>query len=321
MAILVGVDEAGYGPILGPLVITATVFEVKDHEVDGNLWWILKEIITNSTSIRRKASPRPLTIADSKRLYSSAKGLQRLEEGVLAFQGCIKQTEDLVGLLGELHWHSEDQLGLYPWYLNIQMHLPTVTPMDELAKYSQLLKKACISQCVTFLGARMIAISPNEFNGALESCGNKSLLLFDNCAKLISSLWEEYPQMEVKCDKQGGRNRYAELLLKAFKGYKIDILSESPIISSYQVKNEAKRLKISFIQKAEDKHLPVALASMYSKYIRELFLKHFNQYWQGILPWLKSTAGYPKDARRFLKDIEAAKIALGIGDEILIRRR
>ncbi|HHT9119099.1 MAG TPA: hypothetical protein ACFYD3_00950 [Candidatus Hypogeohydataceae bacterium YC41] len=340
MAILVGVDEAGYGPILGPLVITAVVFEVKDHEVDGNLWQILKGAVIplNPPLIkgdlrgiigRERGLQRPLAVADSKRLYSSSRGLRRLEEGVLAFQGCIENIENLRKLLDALYCYDESQSalgGLYPWYHNMQLGLPLTAPPEEVARYRQLLQGVLASRGVKFLGSRAVVISPFEFNKAVEACGNKALLLFDNCAKLIKDLWVEYPQLEVLCDKHGGRSRYAALLSRAFGRCTIRFLLEGPEVSSYELKDgweghSQLRLKVSFIPKAEDKHLPVALASMYSKYVRELFLRLFNNYWQEKLPGLKATAGYPKDARRFLKDIDRLKASLRIKDDILIRNR
>ncbi len=345
MAILVGVDEAGYGPVLGPLVITAVVFEVKDHEVDGNLWQILKGAVVRPGSIRlRRTTPGEgvnlpqadqsalggLAVADSKRLYSSRRGLRRLEEGILAFQGVVsasgglvrlRQIENLRVLLEVLHCYDESLPQLYPWYQDMELGLPLAAPLEEVTYYRELLKGILTSRGIRFLGARAIAVSPHEFNKMVESCGNKALLLFGSCAKLIGSLWREYPQLEVLCDKHGGRNRYVALLSRAFSRSSINILSEGPDVSSYELRDGTKRLRVSFILKAEDKHLPVALASMYSKYLRELFLKLFNKYWQERLPGLRPTAGYPKDARRFLRDIDRMKSSLRISDEILIRNR
>ena len=321
MAILVGVDEAGYGPTLGPLVITAVAFEVRDHEVDGSLWQILRGAVTERLE---RVPMRPLVVADSKRLYTSGrsgKKLRHLEEGVLAFQGCIESTENLKGLLDALHCYNKGQSELYPWYHDMQLGLPLDAPAQEITRYRRLLQEVMASQGIKFLGARAAVISPYEFNKGVESCGNKALLLFDDCAKLISNLWGEYPQLEILCDRHGGRNRYAALLSRAFSICNVNVLSEGPDVSSYELKDDSRRLKVSFIIKAEDKHLPVALASMYSKYLRELFLKLFNKFWQEKLPGLKSTAGYPEDARRFLRDIDRMKVSLGISDEILVRNR
>ncbi len=50
----------------------------------------------------------------------------------------------------------------------------------------------------------------------------------------------------------------------------------------------------------------VALASIVSKTVRELWMDIFNAYWQARVPGLRPTAGYHVDAIRFRRDIEAA---------------
>jgi hypothetical protein len=65
--------------------------------------------------------------------------------------------------------------------------------------------------------------------------------------------------------------------------------------------------------------MPVALASIFSKYIRELFMRLENQYWLHFIPGLKPTAGYYKDAQRFLSQIAHVKQREAIHDDILIR--
>ena len=68
---------------------------------------------------------------------------------------------------------------------------------------------------------------------------------------------------------------------------------------------EQTNLEIRFQPKAEERYLPVALASMLAKYLRELFMMQFNAYWKKKLPNLQPTAGYPMDAKRFLDRIKA----------------
>ena len=66
-------------------------------------------------------------------------------------------------------------------------------------------------------------------------------------------------------------------------------------------------------------HVPAALASMASKYLRELAMRAFNEFWRRRVEGLHPTAGYPQDAKRFKADIAAAQTALGIDDDLLWR--
>ena len=61
-------------------------------------------------------------------------------------------------------------------------------------------------------------------------------------------------------------------------------------------------LRIRFQAKGES-ILPTALASMVSKYLREVSMDRFNTWWREHIPGLMPTAGYPEDARRFRGEI------------------
>jgi hypothetical protein len=318
MAIIAGIDEAGYGPFLGPLVITAVVFEVHDSLGDKDLWRLLDGAVASRP---RDSGPR-IVVGDSKRLYSRKRGLGRLEEGVLAFQWLLgDKVSSFQDLLGSLNCFDLGNLKSYPWYQQKDLDLPITYPRVEINNHSSLLKEVLSSKRVRFLGARSIALSPKEFNEQLAQGYNKALLLFKNCANLLSTLWEDYGRLEAFCGKHGGRNRYSTLLSHAFQGSAVEAFSEGNPLSCYEIRSGDKKMRVSFIKSAEESHFPVALASMYCKYLRELFLKLFNKYWQEKLPGLRPTAGYPMDARRFLKNIDKVKVSLRISDEILVRNR
>src|SRR5437588_4915474 len=101
MGYLIGTDEAGYGPNLGPLVVSATVWRVEDSPRGVDLYERLYPAVTkdpcDASDPREpsrndaEAKPRPATrlwIADSKVVYRPAQGLAALELGVQAALGC-----------------------------------------------------------------------------------------------------------------------------------------------------------------------------------------------------------------------------------------
>ena len=97
------------------------------------------------------------------------------------------------------------------------------------------------------------------------------------------------------------------------------MLAETETISRYRLELDGSFITISFIVEAESAHLPVALASMTAKYVRELLMLRFNRYFQSLMPELKPTAGYYGDGRRYLNDIEPLIDRLGIDRQSLIR--
>src|SRR5437899_1487405 len=80
MAWMIGIDEAGYGPNLGPLVMTSVAWRVPDTLVAANLWHVL------SQGVRRQgdADKGQVVVDDSKAVYSSSTGLGPLETSVVA---------------------------------------------------------------------------------------------------------------------------------------------------------------------------------------------------------------------------------------------
>ena len=80
-------------------------------------------------------------------------------------------------------------------------------------------------------------------------------------------------------------------------------------------------MTVEFRQGADGAELPVALASMLSKYVRELCMIQFNAFWQDRVQGLKRTAGYPQDAARFLADIREEQQTLGLDQSLFVRER
>ena len=84
MGYLIGTDEAGYGPNLGPLVISATLWETPDGVGGEELYRRLDAAISPRPQRTSGNGHAPLCIGDSKLLYQSGKGLRLLERGLWA---------------------------------------------------------------------------------------------------------------------------------------------------------------------------------------------------------------------------------------------
>ena len=67
----VGIDEAGYGPNLGPLVMTAVACRVPDAIADGCLWRALRAAVRRCGN---RHDAKRLLVDDSKLVYSTARG-------------------------------------------------------------------------------------------------------------------------------------------------------------------------------------------------------------------------------------------------------
>ncbi|MFN9911318.1 MAG: hypothetical protein ACK53L_01970, partial [Pirellulaceae bacterium] len=127
----------------------------------------------------------------------------------------------------------------------------------------------------------------------------------------LEACWEElaaeaYPpdSLWLYFDKHGGRNQYLAPLMQVFPDQWFTAGVESIGRSEYRSKFAGCDTQWTFIAKG-DRLLPSALASMVAKWVRELLMAEFNSYWQAYRLELKPTAGYPADAQRFRKEIEA----------------
>lgn len=316
---VLGTDEAGYGPNLGPLVIGASAWRVPARPAASRLYELLSMVVCD----RADDGDGRLAIADSKRLYQPHGGLALLERGVLT---ALMLVERRVSSWREL-WSALDamcaeQLDGLPWHDGFDPALPTELGADELTKLAVALLNGCEAAQVRLAGMEASILFPAEFNAAVGHCGNKAEVLSLATLRLAERVLAKLPEGPaiVLCDKHGGRNYYAALLQCVFPDELVRVRQESAALSVYQVTAAGRAVEFRFQPKGEE-HLPTALASMTAKYLREQAMQPFNAFWQRHVPGLAPTAGYPGDARRFWNQIEPARAKLQIADALMWRER
>lgn len=310
MPYLIGMDEAGYGPNLGPLVVCATVWQVPEGLFQN------VEICDLYGHLAEAVHPGPhrdrLAIADSKRLYSGGKGLRLLEEGVWATSGIVGHA---IPFWTDPSFLGVDDPPLAPWYQPPTSLLPQTAAHDVIEAKRARLEAACNACEVRLVQVAVAAVTADSFNRQLLTWGKKSDVLSHATLDLLRSCLDRLPSEPTKviCDKHGGRNRYGALLQHHFPEWQISTLKETRPCSRYVGKCEGSNgaIEISFQSQGEG-FLPAALASMFAKYHRELAMAAFNQYWISHLPALRPTAGYPLDARRFAAEVATAREKLRI---------
>jgi hypothetical protein len=325
MRYLLGTDEAGYGPNLGPLVVAGSAFELPDALAPESLYDALAEVVCRE---KTHAGDGRIAIADSKQLYQAGGSLAPLERGVLTILSLLGRQvscwddcwpavmncptpRPLVGAFS-----SE------PWHAGCNEPLPLAVTADELASCVALVAEGCRSRSVSVIELQADVLSPRRFNDEIAVCGNKAEVLSLTTLRLARKLIAELPAGEVLvvCDKHGGRARYAALLQHVFDGDLVRVRQETAELGVYEIESGGRTIEFRFLAKGE-RMLPTALASMTAKYLRELAMRPFNAFWQRHVPGLRSTAGYPTDAKRFHDDIRAVQRKLGIDDRDLWRVR
>jgi hypothetical protein len=186
-----------------------------------------------------------------------------------------------------------------------ELALPFATNLSACQSKTQALAAALDGADVRVADMLASVVFAGEFNRIVGHTGNKSLLLFQKTGLLLQRFWglvDGGPSC-VLVDKHGGRVRYRRLLLDVFPHCRCDVLEEQSARSAYRIHDGERRMTVLFAEGGDARALPTALASMTAKYVRELYMAAFNDYWARRVDGLKPTAGYRGDSTRFLKDI------------------
>jgi len=300
--IYTGIDEAGYGPMLGPLCVASVTMRIDGWEPGGappDLWSTLAACVCKS---KREAKTR-IAVGDSKdlKLANSSKTkhpLFHLERGVLSFltarNGNAPETDEA------LHKLLGASLDDREWYGGDAIDLPLGVSADMLGIEANQLKSAMHKQGIELLDIRVRVVGEREFNGLYTRHHTKAAATGTALRELIDlsrTHESEGHVSRVVCDRQSGRTKYGPMLSHLFN--EVSIEEESPRASRYTCD---KHTGVLLTPGADAAYFPVALASMAAKLVRELAMMRFNTYWCTRIPELKPTAGYVQDARRWLGD-------------------
>lgn len=304
MTRFVGIDEAGYGPNLGPLVMAAVIAESSDDR-EPDLWNDL------AVTVSRAGGPADrVWVDDSKAILSGGKGRERLNEAAmltLAAAGHPIPTT-YARWLEAVSAGSLDDCELTPWLDSPESDppVPSFAATERLVKSSPQSPLACDAWRI--VAVRAVVIGPSRFNADLDATQSKAAAHFRAFARLLSPIWaESSTPTRVRSDKHGGRHFYLGPLADAIPDAWIDRHEEGPALSRYVLRESSRnrKLELSFLPRADAGDGLVALASITAKALRETWMDAFNAHWSARIPGLKPTAGYPVDAARFRVAIES----------------
>ncbi len=263
-----GVDENGYGPLLGPLIVTGVSLRVKGADP--------------LSASELKGYRFPIPIKDSKELFKRSLASYRVGESVAitVLRICGKEFTSLQGIIDGLslrkfclgNYGIEDvDLPAFGGHMN-----------EHLVRY--------LSNSSIFVEALVVNIlMPDEFNEAVTALGNKALLDFRSFMEVQKALDARFFIM----GKIGGTSHYGHFF--EHLGIPFQLIKESFGASTYKLQDGE---IVNFILHADREYLPVTFAGIIGKYLRELIMYSLSRS-LGLDTEIPYASGYYHDKRTF----------------------
>ncbi len=187
--IVIGVDEAGYGPNIGPLLIAGSVWRVPAEMSESDMCEALKPTFACKAW---SANCNHVPLGDSKQLYTPGSGLRSLEAGLLSTLACI-QSEDAASasfckkpcetttnsgafnnFLNQFVSANECDWRQTNWYQDTELDCPASIDTDEVVRLKSLGQAHLLRCDIELLAVRAMVVSENRFNELVVRLGSKA---------------------------------------------------------------------------------------------------------------------------------------------------
>lgn len=320
MPLVLGIDEAGYGPLLGPLVVAGTWWRATPAALASD-WW---QRLTDSVGRGGTHGTERLPVDDSKKVFDRKRGMWTLERTVLAFaRAAGVPCDTLAALLAAVGFATPPVAASFPWYQHLTRPLPVDPARSACAGAAERLRRTMAAAGAACCGLRAQVLTEDAYNRRVAQTHNKAAVVVEAVLRLVDEAGRQCRGQEfhVYVDRLGGRTDYGRLLMQAFPQRHLHVLELDEARSRYRLAGTANDWYVSFQVDGDQQHLPIALASMLAKYLRELLMEQFNAFWRGLDPGLTPTAGYYRDAQRFLADIQPMLGRCGLAADGFVRSR
>ncbi len=316
---LIGIDENGYGPVLGPLVVTSTSLKLQSKSLAPapDLWRLLG--IKKDPGLNSKG----LFVCDSKTVFNASRKKELVaEETVLAFFhlcfGFLPESADQF-----LKKVIDPETAAYKpscfcWKNDLNLGLNAERRKNILKNAEKMGKKAR-QKGVTLEKPRCFLLCPYLFNNGLKN-RNKSGLVLDAGLNLLRHHSDDELFL-ARLGKVGGLRYYRDHI-SAFFGpqFTITLTREEKSNSTYKLSKNGKAAgTITYLQDGEENSFLISLSSLFGKYARDLFWKKTREFFN--LPNYHASGYRDHLTKRFIRETEGLRKELNIPDDCFLRRK
>ncbi len=301
---VVGVDENGLGPLLGPLVTTATTWQLSRYQ-----------------ATRVADVGRALGVDDSK--TTAGFGQMKLAES-LTLAVLEKLTgqvpRDVDGLFGGLlldgplllRGHCPKTSLAQCWSIS-----PQLPCLGGDVEQGREILKGLATRGIKLVRARSAVSCTGSLNRLLRLGQSRVEVDLELMERLVLDARAAVgSEVRAVCGMVGGIRNYPEKLRHIDKAL-LTPRDAAHKNLAYDVEGVG---QLHFEIDADATHMPVAFASMIGKYVRELWMERQNRFYRSHDPELKDVSGYHDPVtQRFVAQSQALRKRLRIDDECFVR--
>lgn len=307
---VVGVDENGLGPVLGPLVATAVAME---GPAPGRY-----------PRARLQAAGAKAGIQDSKE--TAAAGKMAHAEGIalaLAERMTGTRPAEANGLLAAVSLEPPEQLrrpcpgadtAAQCWAERLPLPAFGGDPVDGHDRLDRIERGGWKLHAV-----RSAIACAGVLNRELDRGRTKvgvDLALFERL--MLDARRRTADELLAVCGMVGGIRRYPGYMTH-LADHSMEVRRERRDVCCYRVGGLG---ELRFERDADARHLPVGLASMMGKYLREIAMERINRFYASHVSTPRRASGYRDPVtRHFVEQTATVRKRLRIADDCFERKR
>ncbi|MGB5348195.1 MAG: hypothetical protein WBN10_01255 [Polyangiales bacterium] len=305
--LVMGVDENGLGPRLGPLVATSVVLETSRY---GRAALCKRGLGLGLTDSKETGGFGRMAFTESVALALVERGVGRLPTSADDFLDRVAPTSR-----PRLRACCPDEATARQcWAVDPSLPMFGGNVADGRRLLDQLIGRSNLR----IVEVRSRVACAGLLNAKLLDGINKlavDLELFEDL--IVSVCVRQDSPLLVLCGMIGGIRDYASRFGR-FDSNRVEALANRDGQRRYAVDGVG---ELRFEVDADARHLPVALASIVGKYVREVCMHRIGEFYRNDLPGLALASGYHDPVTtRFIETTEPSRRRLGIAPDCFRRQ-